>query len=94
MRCLGLERQGVFALAMRPEATLGTFEKIGEGGPKSATPMSGGCPMLPSRGSLHRTKNKFSNVNRYKFKAIVNASNLLANLQSKRGTAKKAHRVS
>lgn len=78
---------------MRPEATLGTFDKLGEGDPKSATPMSGGCPMLPSRGSLHRAKNKFSNVNRYQFKAIVNASNLLANLKSKRGTPKKAHRV-
>jgi hypothetical protein len=65
---------------MRPEVTLGTFDKLGEGASKFATPMSGGCPMLPSRVSLHRAKNKFSNVNRYKFKVIVNASNLLADL--------------
>ena len=71
MRCLGLERQSVQALAMRPEATLGTFDKLGEGASTSATLMSGGCPILPSRVPLHRAKNKFSNVNRYKFEIIV-----------------------
>ena len=68
------------ALAMQPDATLDTFDKLGEGASTSATPMSGGCPMLPSRVPLDRAKNKFINVNRYKFDIIVNASNLIANL--------------
>ena len=82
MRCLGLERQSVQALAMRPEATLGTFDKLGEGASTSATPMSGGCPMLPSRVPLYCAKNKFNSANRYKFEVIVNASYPLANLTS------------
>lgn len=80
MRCLGLERQSVQALAMRTEATLGTFDKLGEGASTSATLMSGGCPMLPSRVPLDRAKKQIQQVNRYKFEVIVNASNLLANL--------------
>ena len=64
---------------MRPEATLGTFDKLGEGASTSATLMSGRCPMLPSRVPLDRAKNNFSNVNRYKFKIIVNASSVRLN---------------
>ena len=65
---------------MRPEATLGTFDKLGEGASTSATPMSGGCPMLPSRVPLDRAKKQIQQANRYKFEVIVNASNLLDSL--------------
>jgi hypothetical protein len=44
--------------------------------------------MLPSHVSLHFTKNKLNNVNRYKFEDIVNALNLLAKLLSERADCK------
>jgi hypothetical protein len=40
--------------------------------------------MLPSRVTPRSAKKKLNNVNNYQFEFIVNTSNLLANLQSKR----------
>ena len=74
-RDLGLEPQGVQTLAMRPGATLGSYDKLGQGASTSATPMSGGCPMLPTRVPLHRAKNKFNNVNRYKCRSNAHGCN-------------------
>jgi hypothetical protein len=58
---------------MRPEATLGAFEKPEGAASSFATPMSGGCRTLPSQVPLHYAKNKFNNVNRHKLAVIVNA---------------------
>ena len=69
---------------MRPEATLGVFEKPKGAASSSVTSMSGGCPVLPSRVPLYCAKNKFNNVNRCKFEVIVKASDPLANLTSER----------
>ena len=60
---------------MRPGATLGSFDKLGQGASTSATPMSGGCPMLLTRVPLHRAKNKFNNVNRYKYRSNAHGCN-------------------
>jgi hypothetical protein len=56
---------------MRPDATLGTFEKPEEAATSCATSMSGECHTLPIRVPLHCAKNNLNNVIRYKFKVIV-----------------------